>query len=314
MKTKKQKDSGKFVSAMKRIKQEKWLLAMALPGLAFLLVFNYLPMFGIILPFINYDVRKGFFGSDFVGFENFRFLFENKQIWQITANTVGYNLIFTFLTPFIAIILALILTRMSKKYVKLYQTCFFVPYFVSWVVVSYVVFGFLNMEHGFVNTLLTNLGKEPILWYNTPEPWPFVVILSNTWKAAGYDCIIYYTALIGIDKQLYESAEIDGASRIQQILYISIPAITPVICLLVILSIGSMFVGNFDLFYNLARDSAATYPTMDILDTYVYRALKQIGDIGMSSAACVFQSVVGFILVLLSNLLVKKINPDYALF
>lgn len=309
----KNKPSGS-TSFLKRVVKEKGLLVMALPGLIFLLIFNYMPMFGIVLPFIDYDVRKGFFGSEFVGFENFRFLFENKNTWHITLNTVGYNLVFTFLTPLIAIILALILTRMGKKYIKLYQTCFFIPYFVSWVVVSYVVFGFLNMEHGFVNTLMSNMGKEPILWYNTPDPWPFIVILSNTWKAAGYDCIIYYTALIGIDKQLYEAAELDGASRIQQILHVSIPAITPVICLLVILSIGNMFTGNFDLFYNLARNSAATYPTMDILDTYVYRALRQIGDIGMSSAACTFQSVVGFILVLLSNLLVKKINPDYALF
>ena len=287
---------------------------MALPGLIFLFIFNYLPMFGIVLPFIDYDVRSGFFGSEFVGFENFRFLFENKDTWQITLNTVGYNLIFTVLTPLIAIILALVLTRMSKKYIKLYQTCFFVPYFVSWVVVSYVVYGFLNMEHGFLTTLMEKMGKEPVLWYNTPKPWPFVVILSNTWKSAGYECIIYYTALIGIDKQLYEAAELDGASKLQQILHISLPSVTPVICLLVILNIGKMFTGNFDLFFNLARNSAPTYPTMDILDTYVYRALKQLGDIGMSSAACVFQSVVGFVLVLFSNLLVKKINPDYALF
>ena len=307
----KKKQSKEF---WKRVWKEKGLAILALPGVIFLFIFSYMPMFGIVLPFIDYDVRKGFFGSKFVGFENFRYLFENKGTWTIVRNTVGYNLVFTFLTPMIAIILALILCRMSKRAIKIYQTCFFVPYFVSWVVVSYVVFGFLNMEHGLINSIMMRAGIEPILWYNTPDPWPFITILANTWKSAGYSCIIYYTALIGVDKQLYEAAELDGASRLQQTLHISIPAITPVICMLVILDIGKMFSGNFDLFYNLARNSAQTYPTMDILDTYVYRALKQLGDIGMSSAACIFQSVVGFILVLLSNKLVKKINPDYALF
>jgi len=308
------KKESKVLDFFKRVGKEKGLLILALPGIIFLFIFSYMPMFGIVLPFVDYDVRKGLFGSEFVGFENFRYLFENKGTWQIVRNTVGYNLVFTFLTPIIAIILALILCRMTKRSIKVYQTCFFVPYFVSWVVVSYVVFGFLNMEHGLINSILMRMGIEPILWYNTPDPWPFITILANTWKSAGYSCIIYYTALIGVDKQLYEAAELDGASRLQQTWHISIPAITPVICMLVILDICKTFSGNFDLFYNLARNSAQTYPTMDILDTYVYRALKQLGDIGMSSAACIFQSVVGFILVVLSNKLVRKINPDYALF
>ena len=298
----------------KKLKKDKGLVLLGLPGVLFLVLFSYLPMYGIILPFFNYDSRKGLFASEFTGFENFRFMFESAKIWDITWNTVSYNLVFTILTPTIAVFLALILMRMSARSIKIYQTCFFVPYFVSWIVVSYVVYGFLNMEHGLLNSILVRLGREPVMWYNTPDPWPFVTVLANTWKNAGYSCIIYYTALLGIDKQYYEAAELDGASRTQQTFKISIPLIANVICMLLILDIGKMFTGNFDLFYNLARNSASTYPTMDILDTYVYRSLKQLGDIGMSSAACVYQSVVGFVLVILSNLLIKKIDPDYALF
>ena len=289
-------------------------MLLSLPGVAFLFLFSYLPMFGIILPFIDYNVRDGLFGSKFVGFENFRYLFENSRILGITLNTVGYNFIFMIVTPVVAITLAIILTKLRAGGVKFYQTCFFVPYFVSWVVASYVVFGFLNMEHGLINVALINAGKEAVQWYNSPKPWPLIVVICNTWKCAGYECVIYYTALIAIDKQLYEAAELDGASKLQQVFHISIPMITPIICMLLILNIGKIFTGNFDLFYNLARNSTATYETMDIIDTYVYRALRQLNDIGMSSAACIYQSVVGFVLVLASNLVVKRINPDYAIF
>lgn len=298
----------------KRLKRDKGLVLLALPGVVLLFIFSYMPMFGIALPFFDYNAREGLLGSEFVGFENFRFLFENKDFLHITWNTISYNLVFTFLTPVLAIILALMLIRMKPAFVKTYQTCMFLPYFVSWVVVSYVVFGFLNMEHGLLNTAIVNAGGEAVMWYNKPEPWPYIVVLSHLWKNAGYSCIIYYTALLGVDKQLYEAAELDGANRRQQTFHISIPMITSVICMLMILDIGKMFTGNFDLFYNLARNSSQTYATMDILDTYVYRALRQIGDVGMSSAACLYQAVVGFFLVVISNWVVKKINPDYAIF
>lgn len=298
----------------KRLKRDKGLVLLALPGVILLFIFNYMPMFGIALPFFDYNAREGLLGSEFVGFENFRFLFENKDFLHITWNTISYNLVFTFLTPVVAIILALMLIRMKPAFVKTYQTFMFLPYFVSWVVVSYVVYGFLNMEHGLLNTAIVNAGGEAVMWYNTSEPWPYIVVISHLWKNAGYSCIIYYTALLGVDKQLYEAAELDGASRMQQTFKISIPMITNVICMLMILDIGKMFTGNFDLFYNLARNSSQTYATMDILDTYVYRALRQIGDVGMSSAACLYQAVVGFFLVLISNWVVKKINPDYAIF
>lgn len=300
---------------MRNIVKNREMIFLALPGLVFLFLFYYLPMYGFALPFVDYDQRVGLLNSVFVGFDNFKYLFsQGVNMAQITLNTVTHNFRFIIYTMVVSIILALIMAEMKSTSVKIYQTCFFVPYFVSWVVVSYVVYGFLSMDYGFINSMLVRFHGTPVMWYNTPKPWPIIVVIAVVWKDAGYYCLIYYTSLISIDKQIYEAAEIDGASKLQQIRYISLPLLMPAISMLFILQIGRIFYGNFDLFYNIARNSSATYATMDVIDTYVYRALRQFSDVGMSSAACVYQSIVGFVLVMGSNLLVKKLHSDYALF
>jgi putative aldouronate transport system permease protein len=297
-----------------RIWKFRELIVLSLPGILFLFVFSYIPMYGIVLPFKNFRYDLGFWKSPWVGFRNFSFLFGSDNAWRITRNTLLLNSLFIVVMTVVAIALALMLYEVKRRSVKVYQTALFLPYFLSWVVASYIVLALLDMDKGLVNKVLIGLGAEPHLWYNEPGPWPVILLLANTWKGAGYSAIIYYAGLLNINKEFYEAAEIDGATRLQQIRLISLPLLSPLITILFLLAVGRIFYGNFDLFYNLTRNSTMLYPTTDVIDTFVYRALRVTGDIGMSSAAGIYQSVVGFFIVLLSNLLVKRINPDNALF
>ncbi|HHV98870.1 MAG TPA: sugar ABC transporter permease [Clostridiaceae bacterium] len=290
------------------------LTMLALPSILFVFVFNYVPLYGLILPFKNYNIGLGLLKSPWAGLENFEFLLTSDVLWTITRNTVFMNaLFFTFNTIF-SVTLALLLFELTKKFVKFYQTVFFFPYFMSWVIVSYIVAGFLESERGVLNKFLEIFGIAEIQWYNDPKYWPFILVTVYVWKMAGYGAVIYYAGLIGIDREYYESSLIDGASKLQQVRYISIPLITPLIIVVNLMAIGRIFYGDFGLFYNVPKDIPFLYPATDVIDTYVYRALRQLGDIGMSSAAGLYQSVCGFILIFFTNLVVKKINPDNALF
>lgn len=290
------------------------LLALALPTVIFVIIFNYIPLYGLILPFKDFNVAQGLFGSEWCGLQNFKFLFGGKSIMTALRNTVCYNLAFIVLGKAIPLILALMLFEVSKKYVKVLHTMYLLPYFISMVAVAYIVNAFLNMDAGLVNMALEKLGIEKIMWYNEPKYWPYIITVTSIWKGAGYVTIIYYAALMSVDTELFEAAAIDGAGRFKQILYISIPLIRTMIVLTVIMDIGKIFNSDFGMFYNIPMNSTLLYETTDTIDTFIYRALMTTGDVGMSSAACAFQAVVGFILVVATNLVVNKVDPDSALF
>lgn len=299
---------------MKRCKKDLELTLLALPAIVCIFIFCYIPLYGLILPFKDYKPSLGFIKSPWVGFKNFKFLLTSDSLITITRNTIFMNTLFILFGNAVAILFALMIFELSRKYVKIYQTAILIPYFVSWVVAAYVFLALFDMNNGFVNKLLLFFGKETVMWYNEPKYWPILLVAASIWKGAGYNTIIYYTGLLGIDSEYYEASYIDGANRTQQVYYISLPLLKPLIIMLVILAIGKIFYSDFGLFYNVTQDSALLYSTTDVIDTYVYRALRSLGDIGMASAAGLYQSVVGFILVLATNFFVKKLNSENSLF
>jgi putative aldouronate transport system permease protein len=290
------------------------LFLMAVPGLLFLLAFYYTPLFGLIIPFKRMNYAKGIWGSDWIGFKNFEFFFKSQDAFRITRNTLVLNFSFIAITLVLAVSLALLLFELSSRKVKVYQTAMFMPYFVSWIVASYILYALLNPLMGVIPHMLKALGIESPNYYNTPKPWTFILISAYVWKNAGYMILLFYASLVGIDPTQFEAAAIDGANKPQIVFRISIPFLVPVITLLAILQIGKIFYSDFGMFYFLTRDSGALYSAVDVVDTYVYRALRITGDIGMASAAGLYQSAVGFLLVLGSNLIVRRINRESAIF
>lgn len=288
---------------------------LAIPGAMYFLIFHYLPMFGLTLAFKDYRYDKGILGSDWVGLKNFTFFFSSDQAWRVTRNTVSYSAAFTVLGILAALTVALLLFEVTQKTcIKLYQTAMILPSFMSWVVVAFVFYIVLNPTSGVIAQALEWFGREPVDFYGAARYWPPILVSAELWKTVGMSSIIYYAGLMGIDKELYEAAEIDGASRWRQVRSISIPHLVPLITILAILSVGNFFRGDFGLFYNLPRNIGMLYSTTDIIDTYIYRGLIQIGDIGMTAAVGFFQSVMGLALVLLSNWIVRRINADNSLF
>lgn len=290
------------------------MLLMGTPALLLLLVFNYLPMGGIVIAFKDFRFNKGLWGSDWVGFKNFEFFFTSDSAWRVTRNALLLNAAFIVTGTVFSVALALMLFEMGKRAVKVYQTIFFFPYFLSWVVVSYAVYALLSSDFGAVNGLLASLGLEPIVWYSEPKYWATILVIANFWKNGGYSMLLYYTNLTSVDVSLYEAASIDGANGLQKVRHISLPMIAPLITMLTLLSIGRIFYSDFGMFFFLPRNSGALYSVTDVIDTYVYRALRLSGEIGMAAASGFYQSVVGFILILASNLLVRRINPENAIF
>ena len=290
------------------------LTFMALPTIIYMIIFNYIPLYGLILPFKNFNASKGLFGSDWCGFENFKFLFGGNSILVPLRNTIIYNILFILIGTAFCIIIALMLFEVSKGYVKFFQTSFLLPYFISFVAVSFIVNVFLDMDAGILNSFIMKLGGERVMWYNDPKYWPIILTISHVWKGFGYTALIYYAALMGLDKSVFEAATIDGASKLQQVWYISIPLIKSNVILMFILSVGKIFNSDFGLFYNVPLNSPMLYPATDVVDTFVYRALTQTGDIGMASAAGMMQSLAGFILVVITNYIVSKLDSDNAMF
>lgn len=292
------------------------LTLMLLPGAVYFLINNYLPMFGLVIAFKDVNYAKGILGSDWVGFQNFKYLFATNDAWVITRNTIFYNLAFIALNLVVAVALALFLNEVrSAGLKKFYQSAILLPMLISMVIVSYLVYAALSVETGFMNkTLLPLLGLAPIAWYNEPVYWPFILTLVQLWKGVGFLCVVYYAAIIGIDQELYEAATIDGATKRQQINRITLPLLVPVVTMMTLMAVGRIFFSDFGLFYQIPMNSGMLSDATSTIDTYVYRGLLQLGDIGMSSAAGFYQSIVGFIVVLLSNLMVRKVNPENALF
>lgn len=301
-------------------KPNKWLrfyrclplYLMFLPGALYLFVDKYLPMSGLVIAFKKVNWRKGIFASDWVGLSNFTYLFKTKDAYTITRNTILYNLCFIVFGTVIAISIAIILNEITSKRMKqIYQTIILMPYLISIVVVSYLVFALLSSETGFVNnTILKAFGVDPISWYTEPKYWPFILVIVHIWKVFGYDCILYYATLVGIDHGYYEAAVIDGANRWQQIVHVTLPNLLPTIITLTLMSIGKIFYSDFGLFYQVPMDSGPLLDVTSTIDTYVYRGLITLNDLGMSSAAGVYQSIVGFVLVLLANWTVKKVGGE----
>ena len=297
------------------LKKNAVFFFMSLPALLLLFVFNYLPIPGIIIAFKNFKAAKGLFGSEFVGFKNFEFLFTSATAWRITSNTLILNSIFIVSGIAMSLGIALLLNEVRKPgLTRIYQSSVFFPYFVSWVIVGMFSFAMLNSDNGLINGTLVKLGLEPISWYSKPQYWPFVLTVVHLWKSSGYWSIIYLAAILGISTEYYEAAMIDGASRLQQTLRITLPLLMPLIIINVLLSVGRIFFADFGLFYYVTNDSSMLYPTTDVIDTYVFRALRSMGDFGMAAAAGLYQSVVGFVLIVLSNWVVKRIDPEKSLF
>lgn len=304
---------------MKTRKKSQWfyfkknlpLTMMALPGIILMILFKYLPLSGIVLAFKQYNIRDGIFGSAWNGLKNFEYLFRTKDAWIITRNTLGYNLLFIVLDLVLAVTMAIILNELhQKKAAKVYQTIFMAPYFLSWVVVSFVAYSLLSVDNGFINRAF---GLN-VTWYSEPRVWPFILIIFQVWKTLGYSTVMYLGSIVGISNDYYEAALMDGATKWQQIRYITLPSLKSMMIVLTILAIGKIFYADFGLFYQLPRNSGPLFPVTNVIDTYVYRALKENGNIGMSAAASLYQSLVGFVLVLVSNFIVRKIDKDSALF
>lgn len=288
------------------------LYLMFLPGALYLFMNNYVPMSGLIIAFKRINWRKGILGSDWAGLSNFTYLFKTKDAFNITRNTLLYNLTFIVLGTLIAITIAILLNEITHKLMKqVYQTIILLPYLISIVVVSYLVFALLSSETGFINnTILKAMGKDAISWYTEPKYWPYILVLVHIWKTFGYDCILYYATLVGIDHSYYEAAVIDGANRWDQVVHVTLPSLLPTIITLTLMSIGKIFYSDFGLFYQVPMDSGPLLDITSTIDTYVYRGLIRLNDIGMSSAAGFYQSVVGFVLVLLANWSVKKVGGE----
>ncbi len=299
-----------------RMKQWMPLYLMMLPGAVYLIINNYFPMFGLVIAFKQINFSKGILASPWVGFDNFKFLFATNDAVVITRNTLLYNIVFILLGTVIGILFAMfICDTVSKKLKKVYQSAILFPYLMSMVVVGYIVFAFFSMDNGILNkTILPMFGVDTISWYNSPKYWPFILTFVHIWKGTGYSCLIYISSINGIDPTFFEAAELDGASKWQQIRYITLPSLVPSIVTLTLLSIGKIFYSDFGLFYQVPRNSGLLYSTTNTIDTYVYRGLMVQGNVGMASAAGFYQSIVGFVLVLISNLIVRKLSEENALF
>ncbi len=290
-------------------------LLMVLPGALLMFVFCYMPMGGLVIAFKDIDYAKGMLMSPWVGLKNFMFLFESPDLPVILRNTIGYNFVTIVLGAIIPTIFSIGFSQLrNKRLGKVYQTLIMLPYFISWIVVTYVVYSFLSYNTGVVNHILKALGKESVNWYSQVNLWPPLIVALGLWKSVGYSTVVYLAAITGIDSSLYEAAAIDGASRWHQIWYITLPELSSVIIIMLILAIGKILNADFSLFYNVPMESGALLPVTNVISTYVYRALMLNADVGMSSAAGFFQSVVGFVLVILTNWTVRKIDDEKAMF
>lgn len=311
---------NKTASVKKKSKRQTFrenaeLSVLTIPGVLYFLIFCYMPMIGIIIAFKDYRNNLGVFGSKWIGFKNFEFFITSQDLARILRNTVGYGIAFIILGLVCAVIVALLLYEVkSRTCLKFYQTTMILPHFLSWVIVGYITYILLEPNLGVINSILAKLGIEGKQWYSEPKYWVVILPVVQIWKTVGLNCIMYYAALMGVDKELFEAATLDGAGRFKQIIHISIPMLVPLMITLTILHVGNVIRGDFGLFYTIPRDIGLLYPTTDIIDTYVYRGLRTGDDLGITAAVGLFQSVVGLIMVVGTNLIVKKINPEQSLF
>ena len=297
--------------------QKHWRLhVLALPAFLSLLAFAYAPMFGVVLAFQKYSIQGGFFGSEWIGFKNFEFLFQTADAWRITRNTILYNVAFILVNTSLSVILAMLFNELYiRKLAKTLQTMIILPNFLSMAVVAIIAYAFLKGGNsGILNQVVKAFGGKMRDWYMYKPVWPFLLVFINAWRGVGYGSIVYVASISGISQEYYEAAVLDGASKFQQALYVTLPHLRKIITIMLIMSVGSLLKGDFGLFYNVTQNNGALYEVTDVIDTYIYRALKMLGDTGMSSAAGLYQSAVGLVLVLLANWVVTKIDEESSMF
>lgn len=306
---------SKSLNRHKKMKANIEYLIMESPSIILMLIFVYLPMIGVILAFKDFKYDLGMIKSPWAGLDNFKFFFTSQDAWMVTRNTIFLNLLFIFTGLIFSVAFALMMYEIKRKYlVSTYQNVMILPSFLSWVVVGYMTYALLNPELGFINRTLQSLGIQTVSWYSEPAYWPLILITVSIWKGAGLSSIIYYSILLNINSEYYEAAKVDGATKWQMARYISIPFLIPAMTILTILAIGGIIRSDFGMFYNLTRNVASLYSTTYVIDTYVYNALRIQGDIGMSSAVGLYQSFVGFILIILTNMIVRKIDKENSIF
>jgi len=299
---------------LQKNKKNMQLTILALPAIVLLLIFSYVPMAGIFIAFKNINFIQGIFGSPWVGFDNFKFFFTSNDAWLVTRNTLAYNTAFISIGTALSVLFAILLNEVtSVKFVKVYQTVFFFPYFFSWIIVAYMMYSFIGPS-GIITSAMQKIGLGAFDFYTQAWIWPGLLLFINIWKGLGYVSIIFYAGIMGIPVDYFEAAAIDGATRLQTIKSITLPLLTPLITIMTLLSVGKIFYSDFGLFFFVPRQVGQLFPVTQVIDTYVYRMLKTSGDIGMSSAAGLFQSTMGFVVVLISNHLVKKVNPENKIF
>ena len=291
------------------------LIFMCLPAIIFFFAFSYMPLPGIWVAFVKYNYRNGIFGSKFVGLQNFEFLAQSGKLLTLTRNTLLYNLAFILLGNLLAVFVAILLNEMrSKWFKKVSQTMMFLPYFISQVLVGLLVYSLLNFDTGFVNSILTTLGMEKWQPYADPKVWPVLMVIIYLWQQTGYNSVVYFAAIMGIDAEMIEASRVDGANGFQKIRYIILPSLKPTIVILILFALGGIVKGNFGLFYNIIGSNSILYGTTDIIETFVYRATMTDFNFSTASAVGLYQSIIGFVIVMVDKYIVKKNEPDYSLF
>ena len=309
------KSKRTFAEKIRYYKRYLPLYLMMLPALIYLFINNYLPMSGLVLAFEKYNVKDGIWGSQFTGFKNFTFLLKNNDLPILFRNTLGYNLCFILINLVLGVTLAILITEITNlKFRKAAQSSILFPFVVSIVIVSYMVRAFLDPEAGLLNHLLVSMGHQKVAWYDTAKYWPFILIFVNTWKGVGYGCILYISSILGIDMSLYESASLDGATKFQKIRYITLPFLKPTMITVSLLSLGRVFNSDFGLFFQVPQNSGLISSTTQTIDTFVYNVLITQSNVGMSAAAGFYQSIIGFIIVLTANGIVRKVSKENAIF
>lgn len=301
---------------LRRWMNNRTLILMCLPAILFFIVFAYLPMPGLYLAFIQFNYSDGIFRSPFVAFDNFRFLVMNGDLWRLTFNTVAYNLAFILLGNVLQILVAVLLNELRRKWFKkVSQTIMFLPHFISAVLIGLIAYNILSYEYGLLNQMLGGFGIEPLKTYSNAAIWPFIIVLAYLWQTTGYGSIIYFAAIMGLDNEIIEASEIDGANAFQRIIHIVLPWLKPTFIILLLFSLGGILKGNFGLFYNLVgANNTALYPTTDIIETYVFRALMTNFNFSIGSAVSMYQSVFGLVIILTANWIVRKVSPENSLF
>ncbi|NTV89735.1 MAG: sugar ABC transporter permease [Clostridiales bacterium] len=302
------------------LKRDWALFAMLLPGVIVLLINNYIPMAGVVIAFKKYRFAGNFFNSlvksEWVGFNNFRFFFETPYAWQTTRNTILYNVVFIILDLVVPVFFAILLNELrNKKLSRVYQSFMFLPFFLSWIVVSYLAYSFLSNDKGFINNkVLEVMGAQPVNWYFETTWWPLILTFFHMWKYTGYNIVVYLASIVGIDTSYYEAAAIDGATKWQQVKSITLPMLAPIAIIMTLLAVGRIFNADFGLFFNVPKNSGQLYPVTNVIDTYVYNALRNTNNLGMTAAAGLYQCVIGCITVVAANFAVRRIDKDKALF